>query len=184
MASSFEFLALQSDFASTSLFSGPFVIRPCMVIMFITFASPGFELLKKFFFAIFSKIIDFHDFHIKIMFLGSYLASGGSGMSRNVFLSYFLPIVHAAGAFFSEKSTFLRILDVSFSQKMTFKRFSLCPACRRRFFFLKIAHFQNCGHDKFPKSVFLIKNLIFGVINCRKNINFQHIAGPLILDPS
>ena len=41
------------------------------------------------------------------MFLGSYLGSGGSGMSRNVFLSYFLPVVHAAGAFFSEEKLHL-----------------------------------------------------------------------------
>ena len=70
----------------------------------LTLASPGFELLKNIFFkAIFSKIIDVHDFPIKDMFLGSYLGSVGSGMSRNVFLSYFLPVVHAAGVFSSEQ---------------------------------------------------------------------------------
>ena len=81
------------------------------------------------------KIIDFHDFPIKIMFLESYLASGGSGMSRNVFLSYFLPVVHAAGALFSEKNTFLSTLDVSFSQKNTFKRFLSVLHAAGAFFF-------------------------------------------------
>ena len=117
------------------------------------------------------KIINFHDFPIKVIFLGSCLGSAGSGMSWNVFLSYFLPVVHAAGAFFSEKLTFLRILDVSFSQKMIFKRFSLCPACRRRFFFSEKLHISIIfGHDNFPKCVSLVKNSILGVITCPKNV--------------
>ena len=113
---------------------------------------------------IFSKIIGCHDFSDNNNFCGLYFGIGC--------------------AFLLKKNTFLRIVDVSFSQKITFKWFSLCPACRRRFFFWKIAHFHNFGHYNFPKSVFLVKNLIFRVINCRKNVIFWHIIGPLPLDPS
>ena len=112
------------------------------------------------------KIINFHDFPRKIIFLGSYLGSAGSGMSRNVFLSYFLPVVHAAGAFFSEKITFLRILDVSFSQKMTFRWFSLCPACRRRFFSEKLHISRILDMTISPKVCFWSKTRFFELINC------------------
>ena len=129
------------------------------------------------------QIIDFHDSPIKIIFLGSYLGLHRSGMSRNVFLSYFLPVVHAAGAFFSETFTFLRLLDVSFSQKLLLSGF-LAVLRAAGVCFWKIAHFHIFGHDNFPKSVFLVKNYILGVMNCPKNTIFAHIIGPLTLDPS
>ena len=39
------------------------------------------------------KIINLNDFQIKVIFFESYLGSAGSGMPRNVLLSYFLPVV-------------------------------------------------------------------------------------------
>ena len=38
-------------------------------------------------------------------------------------------------------------------------------------------------HDNFPKSVFLVKNSMFGVINSKKIGIFVHNFGPLTLDP-
>ena len=140
---------------------------------------------NKCFLAIFSKIIDFHNSPIKIIFLWSYLASDGSGMSRNVFLSYFLPIVHAAGAFFFWRIyIFWEFWTCHFLKKILLSGFLSVLHAAGAFFFWKIAHFQNFGHDNFPKSVFFVKNSILGVIICPKNIIFTHIIGPLTLDPS
>ena len=85
--------------------------------------------------------------------------------------------------FFSEKWHISRILDMTNSQKVTFKLFLVCGCSRRGFFFWKMTHFHIFWHDKFPKSVFLVKNSIFGVINCQNIDIFAHILGPLTNDP-
>ena len=120
---------------------------------------------------------------VKICVFISILVWIGSGIFRNMFKSYFCLCGHAAGAFFWPKMTFSGILDMTNSQKMTFKLFLVCGCSRRGFFFWKMTHFHIFWHDNFPKSVFLVKNSIFGVINYQNIDIFAHIFGPLTLDP-
>ena len=65
------------------------------------------------------------------------------------------------------------------SKKMTLKLFLVCGCSRRGFFFWKNVHFHIFGHGNFLKSVFLVKNSIFGVIKCPKIVIFADIFGPL-----
>ena len=75
------------------------------------------------------------------------------------------------------------ILDMTHPQKMTFKLFLSVGCSRRGLFFWKMTHFHIFWHDNFPKSVFLIKNSIFGVIICQNIDIFAHILGPLTFGP-
>ena len=129
------------------------------------------------------KIQYFHDFHINISICISNLVWIGSGMLRNMFKSYFCLSDAPAGAFFSEKLHISIILDMTNPQKMTFKLLLSVGCSRRGFFFWKMTHFHIFWHDNFPKSVFLVKNSIFGVINCQNIDIFAHILGPLTNDP-
>ena len=99
------------------------------------------------------KIINFHDFLIKIIFLGSCLGSAGSGMSRNVFLSYFLPVVHAAGVFFFfwKNYIFDNFGRVIFSKNDFLVVFSL--PCMPQVLFLKKIHFWEFWTCHFLKKI-------------------------------
>ena len=118
-----------------------------------------------------------------MLFFISNLVRIGSVIFRNLFKSYFCLSEAPAGAFFSEKWHISRILDMSNPQKMTFKLLLSVGCSRRGFFFWKMTHFHIFWHDNFPKSVFLIKNSIFGVIKYQNIDMFAHILGPLTNDP-
>ena len=81
-------------------------------------------------------------FHIKIRVFISNLVWIGSGIFRNMFKSYFCLSDAPAGAFFSEKLHFSRILDMSNPQKMTFKLL-LSVGCSRRGFFSEKLHISR-----------------------------------------
>ena len=122
-------------------------------------------------------------FHIKISIFISNLVWIGSGIFRNVFKSYFCLSDAPAGAFFLKHKTFLEFWTCQILKKWLLSYFWSVVAPAGAFFSWKIAHFHIFWHDNLPKSVFLVKNSIFGVINYQNIDIFGHILGPLTNGP-
>ena len=145
--------------------------------------SASFGLLKKnICFCCFYRFFPmFMFFHIKISIFISNLVWIGSGIFRNVFKNYFLSLELPQG-FFLKNDTFLEFWTWQILKTWLLSYFwsVVAPA---GFFFWKIVYFHIFWHDNFPKSVFLVKNSIFGVINYQNIDMFVHILGPLTNGP-
>ena len=106
----------------------------------------------------------------------------GSGICRNMFKSYFLSRMLPQGLFYLKKDTFLEIWTCKILKKwlLSYVWSVVAPAGA---FFLENCTFPYFWHDNFPKSVFLVKNLIVGVISYQNIDIFAHIWWPLTNDP-
>ena len=83
------------------------------------FTSPQAGALNLFVYTIFSFFIDFGSiFMYNLCFFMWKLSRDDSGIVQDIFKSYVLSVVHAAGAFFAEKYRFMDLWDMQKLKKL------------------------------------------------------------------